>query len=135
MCLDHKNVKCRWMRFFLTMRQISEIYLNFNETLKTKPLGYYREHLHYKWQIVSLLKSVDKKQNEIAKLLGVSSKCVSSTKQRYSETGTLSVPSRIASPQKEIRKNPTSSYQKVATDFNSKTQRSLIQRQEKHFLT
>ncbi|RNA27966.1 hypothetical protein BpHYR1_054177, partial [Brachionus plicatilis] len=28
-----------------------------------------------KWQIVGLLKSGDKKQNEIAKLLGVSPKC------------------------------------------------------------
>ncbi|RNA20478.1 hypothetical protein BpHYR1_002398 [Brachionus plicatilis] len=40
-----------------------------------------------KWQIVGLLKSGDKKQNEIAKLLGVSPKCVSSTKKRYEETG------------------------------------------------
>nr|QNH67894.1 ATP-binding cassette transporter subfamily D member 4 [Brachionus rotundiformis] len=39
-----------------------------------------------KWQIVGLLKSRDKKQNEIANMLGVSPKCVSSTKKRYEET-------------------------------------------------
>ncbi|RNA26077.1 cholinephosphotransferase 1 isoform X2 [Brachionus plicatilis] len=45
----------------------------------------------------------DKKQNEIAKLLGVSSKCASSTKKRYEET------------------DLTFGNQKLATDFNSKT--------------
>ena len=86
-----------------------------------------------KWQIVGLLKSGDKKQNEIAKLLGVSPKCVSSTKKRYEETGSVSDRSRSGRPRKltfrdenyifrEIRKDPTSSYQKLATDFNSKTQ-------------
>ncbi|RMZ94658.1 hypothetical protein BpHYR1_050796 [Brachionus plicatilis] len=66
-----------------------------------------------KWQIVGLLKSGDKKQNEIAKLLGVSPKCVSSTKKLYEETGSVSDRSRS---------DPTSSYQKLATDFDSKTQ-------------
>ncbi|CAF0915392.1 unnamed protein product [Brachionus calyciflorus] len=47
-----------------------------------------------KWQIIGLLKSGDKKQNAIAKLLGVSPKCVSSTKKRYEETGTVSDRSR-----------------------------------------
>lgn len=86
-----------------------------------------------KWQIVGLLKSGDKKQNEIAKLLGVSPKCVSSTKKRYEETGSVSDRSRSGRPRKlsfrdenyifrEIRKDPTLSYQKLATDFNSKTQ-------------
>ncbi|RNA02411.1 Transposable element Tc3, partial [Brachionus plicatilis] len=71
-----------------------------------------------KWQIVGLLKSGDKKQNEIANML---------------ETGTVSDRSRSGRPRKltfrdenyifrEIRKDPTSSYQKLATDFNSKTQ-------------
>ncbi|RNA28600.1 hypothetical protein BpHYR1_027500 [Brachionus plicatilis] len=71
-----------------------------------------------KWQIVGLLKSGDKKQNEIANML---------------ETGTVSDRSRSGRPRKlafrdenyifrEIRKDPTSSYQKLAIDFNSKTQ-------------
>ena len=86
-----------------------------------------------KLQIVGLLKSGDKKQNEIANMLGVSPKCVSSTKKRYEETGTVSDRSRSGRPRnltfrdenyifREIRKDPTSSYQKLATDFNSKTQ-------------
>ena len=53
-----------------------------------------------KWQIVGLLKSGDKKQNEIAQLLGVSPKCVSSTKKRYEETGTVSDRSRSGRPKK-----------------------------------
>ncbi|RNA23885.1 hypothetical protein BpHYR1_043779 [Brachionus plicatilis] len=44
----------------------------------------------HKWQIDGLLKSVDKKQNEIAKLLGVSPKCVFSNKKRYQKTGSIS---------------------------------------------
>ena len=58
---------------------------------------------------------------------------VSSTKKRYEETGPVSDRSRSGRPRKftfrdenyifrEIRKDPTSSYQKLATDFNSKTQ-------------
>ncbi|RNA32297.1 hypothetical protein BpHYR1_008617 [Brachionus plicatilis] len=43
--------------------------------------------IRLKGQIVGLLKSVDKKQNEVAKLLSVSSNWVSSAKKRYSETG------------------------------------------------
>ncbi|RNA24013.1 Homeodomain-like DNA binding domain-containing transcription [Brachionus plicatilis] len=72
-------------------------------------------------------------QNEIAKLLGVSPKCVSSTEKRYEETSSVSNRSSSGRPWKltlrdenyifrEIRKDPTSSYQKLATDFNSKTQ-------------
>ncbi|RNA04004.1 hypothetical protein BpHYR1_001295 [Brachionus plicatilis] len=68
-----------------------------------------------------------------AKLLGVSPKCVSSTKKRYEEIGTVSDRSRSGRPWKltlrdenyifrEIRKDPTSCYQKLATDFNSETQ-------------
>ncbi|RMZ93390.1 disintegrin and metallo ase domain-containing 10-like [Brachionus plicatilis] len=53
-----------------------------------------------KWQIVGLLKSGDKKQNEIAKLLGVSPKCVSSTKKRYEDTGSVSDRSRSGRPRK-----------------------------------
>ncbi|RNA39496.1 hypothetical protein BpHYR1_003305 [Brachionus plicatilis] len=67
------------------------------------------------------------------RLSGVSPKCVSSTKKRYEETGTVSDRSRSGRPRKltlrdenyifrEIRNDPTSSYQKLATDFNSKTQ-------------
>ena len=80
-----------------------------------------------KWQIVGLLKSGDKKQNEIANMLGVSQKCVYSKKKRYEETGTVSDRSRSGRPRKltfrdenyifrEIRKDHTSSYQKLATD-------------------
>ncbi|RMZ97722.1 hypothetical protein BpHYR1_043629 [Brachionus plicatilis] len=68
-----------------------------------------------------------------AKLLGVSPKCVSSTKKRYEETGSVSDRNRSGKPReltlrdenyifREIRKDPTSIYQKLATDFNSKTQ-------------
>ncbi|RMZ99116.1 hypothetical protein BpHYR1_007016, partial [Brachionus plicatilis] len=46
-------------------------------------------------RIVGLPKSGDKKQNEIAKLLGVSPKYVSSTKKRYEETGSVSDRSRL----------------------------------------
>ncbi|RNA36036.1 hypothetical protein BpHYR1_009669 [Brachionus plicatilis] len=53
-----------------------------------------------KWQIVGLLKSGDKKQNEIANMLGESPKCVSSTKKRYQETGTVSDRSRSGRPRK-----------------------------------
>ncbi|RNA19634.1 Homeodomain-like DNA binding domain-containing transcription factor, partial [Brachionus plicatilis] len=78
-------------------------------------------------------------QNEIAKLLGVSPKCVSSTKKRYEETGTVSDRSRSGRPRKltlrdesyifrEIRKYPSSSYQKLYTDFNSKTQAVRIRK-------
>ncbi|RNA16741.1 hypothetical protein BpHYR1_015960 [Brachionus plicatilis] len=92
-----------------------------------------------KLQIAGLLKSGDKKQNEIAKLFGVSPKCVSSTKKRDEETGSVSDRSRSGRPRKltfrdenyifrEIRKDPTSSYQKLATDFNSKTQGRCKQR-------
>ena len=84
-----------------------------------------------------MLKSGDKKQNEIANMLGVSPKCVSSKIKRYEETGTVSDRSRSGRPRKltfrdenyifrEIRKDPTSSYQKLATDFNSKTRRVRI---------
>ncbi|RNA40056.1 Homeodomain-like DNA binding domain-containing transcription [Brachionus plicatilis] len=88
--------------------------------------------------------SGDKKQNEIAKLLGVSPKCVFSTKKRYEETGSVSDRSRSGRPRKltlrdenyifrEIRKDPTSSYQELATDFNSKTQAVRIRKSS--FLT
>ncbi|RMZ97786.1 hypothetical protein BpHYR1_045716, partial [Brachionus plicatilis] len=60
-------------------------------------------------------------QNEKAKLSGVSPKCVSSTKKRYEETGSVSDRSRSGRPWKltlrdenyifrEIRKDPSSSY-------------------------
>ncbi|RNA03931.1 hypothetical protein BpHYR1_034044 [Brachionus plicatilis] len=76
-------------------------------------------------------------QNEKAKLSGVSPKCGSSTKKRYEETGSVSDRSRSGRPWKltlrdenyifrEIRKDPTSSYQKLVTDFNSKTQEVRI---------
>ncbi|RNA42025.1 chitinase 4-like [Brachionus plicatilis] len=103
------------------------------ERLKSDQKFYFAKKVPQQWQIVGLLKSGDKKQNEIAKLLGVSPKSVSSTKKRYEETGSVSDRSRSGGPQKltsrdenyifrEIRKYPTSSYQKLATDFNSKTQ-------------
>ncbi|RNA31641.1 hypothetical protein BpHYR1_045906 [Brachionus plicatilis] len=79
-----------------------------------------------------------------AKLLGVFPKCVASTKKRYEETGTVSDRSRSGRPRKltlrdknyifrEIRKDPTSSYQKLATDFNSRTQAVRISKSS--FLT
>ena len=49
---------------------------------------------------MGLLKSEDKKQNEIANMLGVSPKCVSSTKKRYEETGTVSDRSQPGRPRK-----------------------------------
>ena len=63
-------------------------------------------------------------------MLGVCPNCVSSTKKRYEETGTVSDLSRSDRPRKltfrdenfifrKTRKDPTSSYQKLATDFNS----------------
>ncbi|RNA08427.1 hypothetical protein BpHYR1_007925 [Brachionus plicatilis] len=77
--------------------------------------------------------SLEIRQNEIAKLSGVSPKCGSSTKKRYEETGSVSDRSRSGRLWKltlrdenyifrEIRKDPTSSYQKLSTDFNFKTQ-------------
>jgi transposase len=83
-----------------------------------------------KWQIIGLLRSGDKKQREIAELLGVSPKCVSATKQRYEETGSVGDRERSGRPRKlsyrdenyifrEIRKNPTISNQKLATEFNA----------------
>ncbi|RNA34249.1 hypothetical protein BpHYR1_007010 [Brachionus plicatilis] len=79
----------------------------------------------------------DKKQNEKAKLLGISPKCVSSTKKRYEETGSVSDRSRSGIPWKltlrdenyifrEIRKDPTSSDQKLATDFNIRPKRLRV---------
>ncbi|RNA23863.1 hypothetical protein BpHYR1_043282 [Brachionus plicatilis] len=73
------------------------------------------------------------RQRHILEIQVVSPKCVSSTKKRYEETGTVSDRSRSGRPRKltlrdknyifrEIRKDPTSSDQKLATDFNSKTQ-------------
>ena len=43
-----------------------------------------------KWQIVGLLKGVGKTQQEIAELVGVSQKCVSSIKKKHVSTGQVS---------------------------------------------
>ncbi|CAF1041977.1 unnamed protein product [Brachionus calyciflorus] len=84
-----------------------------------------------KWQIVGLLKDGCKTQQEIAELVGVSQKCVSSIKKKHESTGQVSDLRRSGRPRKlnfrhesyifrEIRKNPTLSYINLAVDFNAK---------------
>ncbi|RNA28541.1 hypothetical protein BpHYR1_020276 [Brachionus plicatilis] len=71
---------------------------NTKKSLFCQKIGKKNASSPIKWQIVALLES----------LLGVSPKCVSSTKKRYSETCTVSGRSPPGRPRKEIRKNPTS---------------------------
>ncbi|CAF1079772.1 unnamed protein product [Brachionus calyciflorus] len=70
-------------------------------------------------------------QQEIAELVGVSPKCVSSIKKKHESTGQVSDLRRSGRPGKlnfrdesyifrEIRKNPTLSYKNLAVDFNAK---------------
>ena len=84
-----------------------------------------------KWQIISLLKDKTKTQRDIAKILGVSQKCVHTTKKNFSMTSrvdNLKRPGRtpILTPRDEtyifrqIRKRPSTSYRQLAADFNSK---------------
>ncbi|CAF1073530.1 unnamed protein product [Brachionus calyciflorus] len=80
-----------------------------------------------KWQIVGLLKGGGKTQQEIAELVGVSQKFVSSIKKKHESTGQLSDLRRSGRARKlnfrdesfifrEIRKNPTLSYKNLAVD-------------------
>ena len=84
-----------------------------------------------KWQIVGLLKGGGKTQQEIAELVGVSQKCVSSIKKKHESTGQVSDLRRSGRPRKlnfrdesyffsQIRKNPTLNYKNLAVDFNAK---------------
>ncbi|CAF0818839.1 unnamed protein product [Brachionus calyciflorus] len=84
-----------------------------------------------KWQIVDLLKDGGKTQQEIAELVGVSQKCVSSIKKKHECTGQVSDFKRSGRPRKlnnldeayifrEIRKYPSLSCNNLAVNFNTK---------------
>ena len=84
-----------------------------------------------KWQIIGLLKDKTKTQRDIAKLVGVSQKCVHTTKKNFEMTSRVdnlkrSGRTQILTPRDEsyifrqVRKTPSISYRQLAADFNDK---------------
>ncbi|RNA38903.1 Transposable element Tcb1 transposase [Brachionus plicatilis] len=90
------------------------------------------------WQIVGLLK--DQTEREIAELVGVSQKCVNTTKRNFQATsrvhnfGNCGRPPKLSDRDvsyifRLVRKNPTTSYRQIAADFNSKFEEHKISRE------
>ena len=80
-----------------------------------------------KWQIIGLLKDKTKTQRDIAKLVGVSQKCVHTTKKNFNMTSrvdNLKHPGRTPILTfrdesyifRQIRKNPSTSYRQLAAE-------------------
>ncbi|RNA08376.1 Paired box and Transposase domain containing [Brachionus plicatilis] len=83
------------------------------------------------WQIICLLKDKTKSQQEIADLVGVSRKCVITTKRNYEKKSVVKELPRSGRPRKltsrdesyifrKVRINPTTSYRQLTFDFSSK---------------
>ncbi|RNA33330.1 hypothetical protein BpHYR1_028251 [Brachionus plicatilis] len=78
-----------------------------------------------RWQIIGLLKDKTKSNQEIADLVGVSRKCVITTKRNYKKISVVKELRRSARPRnstsrdesyifRKIRINPTTSYRQLA---------------------
>ncbi|RNA14184.1 paired box and transposase domain containing, partial [Brachionus plicatilis] len=93
-----------------------------------------------KWQIVGLLKDQIKTEREIAELVGVSKKCVNTTKRNFQATSRVHNFGNCGRPPKLcdrdvsyifrlVRKKPTTSYRQIAADFNSKFEEHKISKE------
>ena len=90
-----------------------------------------------RWQIIGLLKDKTKSQKEIAQLVGVSEKCVFTTKRNYDTTSSCKELPRSGRPSKltsrdesyifrKVRVNPSISYRQLAADFSSKFEKVRV---------
>ena len=93
-----------------------------------------------RFQIIGLLKDKTKSNREIAKLVGVSEKCVRTTRKNNDIHGTPKESTRPGRPRKltyrdqnslfiQVRKNPTISNKKLASEFNSKFKNVKVSRE------
>lgn len=93
-----------------------------------------------RWSIIGLLKDGSKTEREIAEIVGVSQKCVNTTKRNYQATsrvhnfGNCGRPLKLSDRDisyifRFVRKNPTISYRQIAADFNSKFDGQVISRE------
>ena len=91
-----------------------------------------------RWQILDLLK--DRTKTERAVLVGVSQKCVKTTKRNFQATSRVNnfkncgrrpnLSNRNVSYNFRLfRKNPTTSYRQIAAEFNSKFKEHKISRE------
>ena len=91
-----------------------------------------------RWQIIALIKEGTKSNREIARLIGVSEKCVRTTKQNFLHTGGASEETRPGRPLSTTRKddsalfravraNPRISYKELTTEFNTTRNTSISQ--------
>ena len=82
-----------------------------------------------RWQIIAHIKEGTKSNREIARLIGVSEKCVRTTKQNFLHTGGASEKTRPRRPLsttrkddsvlfRAIRANPRISYKELTTDHS-----------------
>ena len=86
------------------------------------------------------MKDQTKTEREIAELVGVSQKCVNTTKRNFQATsrvhnfGNCGRPPKLSDRDvsyifRLVRKNPTTSYRQIAADFNSKFEEHKISRE------
>lgn len=90
-------------------------------------------------QIIGLLKDDTKSNVEIAKIVGVSAKCVWTTRKNYNEKNIIGEcpksgrPTKLTSRDENalfrmVRLNPNLSYRRLAASFNSRTEKISISR-------
>ena len=105
------------------------IFTEKNKKMGHKPVS--KETIH---QIIGLIKDQNKSNSEIANLVGVSEKCVWTTRTNYNEKNIIGESSKPGRPTKlterdrnalyrmfRAKKYPSKSYRRLATEFNSMT--------------
>ena len=91
-----------------------------------------------RWQIIAHIKEGTNSNREITRLIGVSEKCVRTTKQNFLHTGGASEKTRPGRPLSTTRKdnsalfravraNPRISYKELTTEFNTTRNTSISQ--------
>ncbi|XP_065671952.1 uncharacterized protein LOC136089792 [Hydra vulgaris] len=91
-----------------------------------------------RWQIIAHIKEGTKNNREIARVIGVSEKCVRTTKQNFLYAGGASEKTRprrpLSTTRKEdsalfraVRANPRISYKEWTTEFNTTRNTSISQ--------
>ena len=91
-----------------------------------------------RWQIIAQIKEGTKSNREIARLIGVSEKCVRTTKQNFLHTGGASEKTRpgrplsttrkdYSAPFRAVRANPIICYKELTTEFSTTRNTSISQ--------